>query len=565
MRALRRRILFVASLGALLLVPALVRAQVDIDKIDGMAEVYFPRTQIWREIHDTPYRLENGDRVRSAAGSTVNINFPDGSHILLGPSSEFVVDSGERNDVVLGLNLGSLRAWVSHITSRKEFHVKTPSAVCAVRGTQFIVGVTPARETSVDVSQGVVAVKTLLGEEVELGDDRQMRSIRVLPDRPLDLPPPTGGGGASGKAARAKLAAANAARHAAAVAAAPKPAAEPKAQFMAPSAAREEFRHEVQREVFLGMSREAVQAAAAREARLAEYQEGKTMIDVNGQRVRLEEYVVRPAADTFKLVALNERAESLNFFTYAAQFNTALPTDLRLATRFLNGTDGSAPPYFVVNYQTTRSNTIDSIQEFGSGGHLVNTTLTADQTVYDPVANVFRTLPSGSSMWKTLFDNYSYVVDGREKFGWQPAAGSGVTSYDYVAGGINTRILGGGAACGAAGCATAGPVTCTSSTCEAAARPGVTSKPDGSSVLHDQAAISYAADGTSETYDFYVIGDDGHKATAADFGGIVNGEQYHDTLLKFNFEQVITSSEFHGRKIDLVVEPKILINSGVIQ
>jgi len=562
-RAFQRRVLFFASLGALLLVPALARAQVDIDKIDGIAEVYFPRSQNWREIHETPYRLENGDRVRSGAESSVNINFPDGSRILLGPSSEFVVDSGERNEVLLGLNLGTLRAWVAHLSSRKAFHVKTPTAVCAVRGTQFIVGVTPARETSVDVSQGVVAVKTLLGEEVELGDNRQLRSIRVLPDRPLELPP--AGGGATGKAARAKLAASEAARHAAAVAAAAKPASEPKAAFMAPSSAREEFRHEVQREVFLGMSREAVQASAAREARLAEYQEGKTLIDVNGQRVRLEEYVVRPAPDTFKLVALNERAANLNFFTYAAQFNQTLPTDLRLATRFLNGTDGTAPSYFVVNYQTTRSNTIDSIQEFGSGGHLVSSVLTADQTVYDPVTNLFHTVTAGSSLWKTLFDNYSYVVDGREKFGWQPAAGSGITSYDYVAGGINTRILGGGASCGAAGCATAGPVTCTSSTCEAAARPGVTSTPDGTAVLHDQAAITYAGDGTSETYDFYVIGDDGHKATAADFGGIINGEQYHNTLLKFNFEQVITSSEFHGRKIDLVVEPKILINSGVIQ
>ena len=188
MRAFERRVLFFAYLGALLQNHAHARAQVDIDKIDGIAEVYFPRTQDWKEVRETPYRMENGDRVRSGAESSVNISFPDGSHVLLGPSSEFVVDSGERNEILLGLNLGSLRAWVAHLSSRKAFHVKTPSAVCAVRGTQFIVGVTPAHETSVDVSEGVVAVKTLLGEELELGDNRQMRSIRILPDRPLDLP-----------------------------------------------------------------------------------------------------------------------------------------------------------------------------------------------------------------------------------------------------------------------------------------------------------------------------------------------------------------------------------------
>jgi len=35
-------------------------------------------------------------------------------------------------------------------------------------------------------------------------------------------------------------------------------------------------------------------------------------------------------------------------------------------------------------------------------------------------------------------------------------------------------------------------------------------------------------------------------------------------LLDFNFEQVITASEFGGRKIDLVVEPRILIQSGLM-
>ncbi|MBI5883855.1 MAG: hypothetical protein HZB91_12220 [Elusimicrobia bacterium] len=43
------------------------------------------------------------------------------------------------------------------------------------------------------------------------------------------------------------------------------------------------------------------------------------------------------------------------------------------------------------------------------------------------------------------------------------------------------------------------------------------------------------------------------------------GTEYKDRLLKFNYEQVITSSEFEGRKIDIVVEPKILIQSGLIQ
>jgi hypothetical protein len=36
-------------------------------------------------------------------------------------------------------------------------------------------------------------------------------------------------------------------------------------------------------------------------------------------------------------------------------------------------------------------------------------------------------------------------------------------------------------------------------------------------------------------------------------------------LLHWNFETIVTASEFQGRKIDLAVEPKIFIESGLIQ
>lgn len=326
------------------------------------------------------------------------------------------------------------------------------------------------------------------------------------------------------------------------------------------------FADEARSEVALGLSREAVEAAAAAEARRAEYQEGKVMVDAFGKLVRLEEYVLRPAPDKFKFVVLNKREDAFDYFYYLAQFNQTLPTLLSPALRYLNGKTGAAPDYFITSFETGRSNTIDSIQENGTGGHLVNAALTSDQVVYDAGTNSFQTVASGTLFWKTLFNNYSYKVDGTEKYGWQPAAGvSDITAYDYAANGFNTRVLGGGALCGNAGCATAGPVTCTAQTCEDAARPNSVTNPEGSSVLHQRASISYAGDGSSETYDFYVVGDDGRVATKADFNGVTSGATYKNTLLKFNYQQVIRSSAFHGRKIDLVVEPKILVDSGVVQ
>lgn len=519
-------------------------AQIDITERQGNVEVLFSRSQAWMRVTETPFRVENGDKIRTGGGSSASLQTPDGSKVLLASSSEFSVEaSGAKGaDAAFKLDIGSLKAWVTKSLSRR-FRVRTPTAVCAVRGTQFLVDVAASRATLIEVSEGVVAVKTLLGEEVELGDGRSMRSIRVLPDKPLER--------AAERAAAAPAKAAAKAPKAVIAAVREKKDEE---RSTAPKTVDDEFKKDVEREVALGLSKEAVQAAAAIEARTAEYQEGKTLIDVFGKRVRLEEYVVRPAADQFKLVALSERADRLDYFYYQARFNQNLPEDLTQATRHLAGKTGAAPDYFVTEFETGRSNTRDAVVETGIGGHLVNTPLAAEKIVYDGGANAFTTAPAGTAFWETLFDNYSYKINGREKFGWQPALGANVTSYDYVAGGVNTRVWNG-----------AGTNLCANLACENALRTSVVSRPSGANSLHDRVTITYTADNSFETYDFYVVSDEGRLAVKADFGGVTAGKTYKEKLIEHNFQQKITASEFGERSIDFVVEPKILIKAGVIQ
>jgi energy-coupling factor transporter ATP-binding protein EcfA2 len=547
--AASRGLSFLFGLGVLPLLPVFLNAQADITERAGFVEVSFRGAGTWRAISNVPYRLEAQDRVRTGLQSAAMVVFPDGSRIKMGPNTSFTLTESDKGGSALSLDLGAVHAWVRKALAgaSRRFSVKTPAAVCSVRGTEFVVDVNDKNEMNVEVMEGVVAVRTLLGEELEIGDGRTHRSLRVLPDRPLES------SGARPVSAPAKKTAAR------------KEPARMRAQEVRPVSAdpdNEEFRKDVRREVALGLAKEAVQAAAAAEARLAEYQEGKTMIDAGGQRVRLEQYIVRPAADEFKFVTLNERENSFNYFYYQARFNQALPVELAPALRYLNGKTGSAPDYFITAFETGRSNTVDSILENATGGHLVNTLLGEDRTVYDPDANTFRTVAAGTAFWSTLFDNYSYKINGTEKFGWQPAGGANITAYDYVATGIHTRILGGGADCGASGCAV-GPVNCTTAACEEAARPSSITSPQGGGVLHDRASITYS-DGTWERYDFYVVGDEGNIATSADFSGVTSGENYKKTLLKWNYEQVITASEFEGRSIDLVVSPAILVQSGAI-
>ncbi|MBI5884061.1 MAG: FecR domain-containing protein [Elusimicrobia bacterium] len=477
-----------------------------------------------------PARVEASQRVRTGSVSWATLSFADRTRIEMGENSYVTLASADETGTELTLGLGAIHAWVEKLVTRKRFIVHTPAVDMAVRGTEFTVEVKDTKEVQVDVLSGVLGVKTLLGEELEIGDDRPLRSLRVFPDRPLDLPRPEPGKGPEKKEDKKQG------------------AAEP---AMPGSDVLAEFKKDVEREVGLGLSKDAVQAVAAEEARRAEYQEGKTMIDVFGARVRIEEYIVRPAADQFKFVVLNERSDRYDYFYYQAQFNQALPESLSPALRYLNGKTGTAPDYFITAFETGRSNTQDTVQEIGTGGHLVNAALAADQTVYDPDANSFRTVSAGTGLWQTLFNDYTYKINGAEKFGWQPnIAGTDITAYDYVATGFNTRILG---------------APCVNQACEDAARPNSITQPDGASYLHDRVTINYAGDGTTETYDFYVVGDDGKIATTADFNGVTTGDAYKNTLLKFNYQQTITATEFNGRKIDLVVEPKILVKSGVIQ
>lgn len=543
----RATLLLALLLAAL---PIEARAQADIVVSQGAVQLFSARSGEWRAVSKVPYRVQSGDKLKTGRDSSFTLSFADGSRVQVGPSASYTIVQAEKSAVEGLLELGRIHTWVKKQLSRR-FTVRTPTAVCSVRGTEFIVDVNAGREMGIEVVEGRVAVKTMLGEEIEIGDGMPSRSLRVLPDRPLDRP--------------AKLDSA--------------PKKEPKAAKEEPRAApaavrtaeerseeREEdlFAKDVRREVALGLSKDEVQAAAAVEARRAEYQEGKTLIDAFGKRVRLEEYIVRPAADQFKFVVLNERESRLDYFYYQAQFNQALPENLSVALRYLGGRVGSAPDYFITSFETARSNTLDSIVERATGGHLVSTPLTQDKVVYDPDRNGFTQVASGTNMWQTLFDNYTYRINGTEKYGWQPAAGANITSYDYVVGGIHTRILGGGANCAVAGCATAAPVNCTTAACETAARPATISQPDGSSKLHERVTITYAANNTREVYDFYIIDDDGRLATTADFNGVTSGRAYKEKLLQFNYEQRITASEFGGRDIDIVVEPKILIKSGVI-
>ena len=468
-------------------------------------EVEYKKTTspVWKRLEGSAgQQLVGGDEVRTKSASMVEIMMNAGSRVRLAPLSAFKFSGENSLQTALELNFGRLRAWVKKHTTR--FEVTTPSAVCAVRGTEFSLEVDPqTSRTQVDLFRGTLSVRDNLGNELMLQEGRR---LSVTPE----------GLGVPQQISRLL------------------------------ESERQAGRETLTKEVGLAMTKEAVLGAAAEEIKLAEYQQGKSLIDVFGNRVQLEEYVMRPAADQFKLVVLNKRESRLDYFFYKGTFNKTLPADLSLALRQLSGTP-DLPSWWLTAYQTGRSNTTDMVEENASGGHPVdvnnfslnpngNLDTTDDVSSYfDSATNNY--LPVAGTFYKTLFDNYAISYNGIQTYAWVPKAPN-VQSYLNSA--VTTAIRGGNAYYNID-----------------------PSFPDGT-YLHNRIRETYGTGDEFTQYDNYIIDDAGNTAGLADFAGVTTGPRYMESLLKWNFQQVITSSFFGGRKIDLVVEPKILIQSGLV-
>jgi len=503
----------IAAAGVLVFSCASAHASATIADYFGSVRVLKAGTQNWVKVDQAPAVLSVGDELSTGFLARATVIFKDGSKVRLGGSSTFTLDVTKPGLALMSLLLGVLRAEVTHNPAR-SFQVRTPTTVCAVRGTRFRIQVQAGGTTFVHLYRGLLAVTDRKGQQLLLHPNEGTRvGLKGLPRL----------GGLPGRAG-ARLAAAR-------------------------------FHAKMKREMNFEISRGQIQAQAQRELRLADYQQGKTLIDVSGHVVRVEQYIIQPAPDQVKMVVLDQRQNSLNYFYYLGTFNTNLPSDISLALRELPGTPDVPPAYYLTGYHSVWSNGTDSVQEITSGGHLVNLnnnssgdTGEAVTAYFDPLTSSYKTVASGEAFYGTLFDNEGLYVDGALKSGW---SGSGIETYHTGYGSYSPTLA-----------TNTDPIT---GATLSASLPGVTTSstfPDPGQI-HQTIYNSYT-DGTFLKFDNYIINNQGDIASNSAFGS-TSGTSFTRNLLNYNFEQVITASEFHGRSIDLVVSPKIFVQSGLIQ
>ncbi len=319
----------------------------------GVVEIEKAGRAAGEPVNALPVRLSPGDKIRTGPSSEATLQLKDGSKVTVGPGAVFVVEEERAEQVTLHLFLGKVWLAVSKLESRR-FRVRTPTAVCSVRGTEFSVEAQGAARTAVEVFDGLVSVRGALGDEALVGASRRVDVIEgrmgaverfeARPDSRMPAPAAQPAGTRDEKRREEG-----------------RPEEKGRMGF-----APERFKEFVANQAEEQVRRDLIESSAAFEQKSSIYQEGKTLIDAFGRRVRVEEYLKRPSADTFKFVSFNFRDNRTDFASIEVTANRPLPENLAEAGNlwFSPG----PPNFWAVKQRLTMFNGADSVVQLGVDG-----------------------------------------------------------------------------------------------------------------------------------------------------------------------------------------------------
>ncbi|MBI5573228.1 MAG: FecR domain-containing protein [Elusimicrobia bacterium] len=482
-------------------------AEAKIESVSGEVTVNNAAAIVGQQLN-----LNDVIKTSAVSDSVIIIN---GHKVTVSEKTEVALNELADDTSLLKIWLGKIRAKVNKLKARQKFEIKTPSAIVAVRGTEFSIEITDSELTRLEVYEGVVSAKEeITGGEVVVNPGE---FTTVKSGAPPKEPEKIGTEEKEEKGTEEK---------------------------------KEDFKSEAQREIFMEISRDAVKERAADEIKLAEYQNGKVLMDIFGKRVRLEEYVYRPPENKnqFKYVVLNERENRFDFGKILFTFNDVLPTNLNDATKNMFYKDGSSEPeLYLTNLDSVMSNTYDKILEEASDGKMV-----ADDS-------------TSPTSWSLFFGNYKFYIgnadstenSGKGKLMWQF-----IDNGDNIAKSDEFTFL------------PDDPVNISHTD------PAVSTfnkMPDGNTTFH----FAYRDEYKNENGDWvekhnYIINDDGKVQTFSDIidTADVSADKIKEKILTLNFENVYTSSMFSdknsvddgfGKRIDLIFSSKLLSDAGILQ
>ena len=132
--------------------------------VKGFADLYIKESGEWKEIHLND-RIGQGSRIKTGDESTIEITFEDDVSLLLRSNTFLDLASIQKKGAlhrlyIFFLDIGRTISKVRQITGKEpRFEIHTPSAVAAVRGTEFRASVDAKATKRYEVLKGTVGVE----------------------------------------------------------------------------------------------------------------------------------------------------------------------------------------------------------------------------------------------------------------------------------------------------------------------------------------------------------------------------------------------------------------------
>lgn len=299
----------------------------------------------------------------------------------------------------------------------------------------------------------------------------------------------------------------------------------------------------------LAVSNEAINddVAAVAEQKSYDYETAKTLTDMNGYRVRMEQYLSRPQSNQIKVEVYNSRDNGITTGYREDTYNQDLPTNLSDLVR-----QSGKPEWFITDRKTHVSNdTSDYYDHSLTGGWLF---LRVDPDTYDVLYNEEKTSVSGKDKIDIIREGHNpdTNVEGYLAY-WVPDQNSVLKkSFDSRVDFKNPLWL-------------LSPYVY-----DATIIPDFEHTPTVREIrdkiiagqpidLHETNKLTFA-DGTFLSMEQAWIDDDGNilntdtlKAAREE---IRQGADWRDIVSKWNSEHIIGASEFSTRKIDILWSPQ---------
>jgi hypothetical protein len=148
-----------------MLLPGVILAgEAKILSMSGNVEARQAREGQWVPASEN-MEIPEGGAVRTGADGAAVMLLPNKTKVWLKETSNLELEQRQTLASRLALVFGRIKVRVPHLMRKEKFEVRTPSAVCAVRGTEFTMGTTEEGKMDLQVLFGEVKMKFMVPSE----------------------------------------------------------------------------------------------------------------------------------------------------------------------------------------------------------------------------------------------------------------------------------------------------------------------------------------------------------------------------------------------------------------